>query len=1378
MNKKIFTLLTGAILMFSLAFSASAQNTPPGSHTGGAVWSSPANKLYLGDTVKTLADGANAYYHLKIDSIALVNGAGVEVKASGGILNDSLVLYLGRAINRNGLLDYNHLFIDTLNYARTHKGTLIGGDQFAPFTTESKAEESAASLWCVITRPYEENGAQVASFDFLNKQQKALLEVSVDSAKTGSNDRKEYATADSAYARSGLSSWGFSAVYKNKGLPQRKPLYTEVPGKPDIVAVLCIDTMAYAGGAGEFKVVVREVPANFVNGTGEDYGNVPGLLFFTIWSPAPFLLDAEDINTHFGTYPDGDNSERNFSMPGISDENNPFLDGNLRAVYIDSASYGLRITLPTGFPEWDGTALSPSSSITGYGVDTVRGSYLDSLGYLWIHEDAATNAKYLRALNEYWTVSTGNTKHLKLGLDGNLRSVERGNYYNAVGDSTGYGQYAWRFIYDPATDDIAVNTFQATYSPYEFLPELAAYYGTTAKNWTDSVVLARFTFFADTLALDSAELRKTYSSFTNWQDLFASTSTEWWRAATVPLTPGDSTDGDGFYEFNLYHKLYVTSQNLLTSEEPVVTLGQDDGTTTIINFGLYDQCKAGGGIGNRASIPPGVYLIRSEGGQYLHVPLYSVHDSAEWTNLNTDVHPELLPSFQWIVEKRYTDPAYTNSSQITLVNREFPWLRFENIQLTIDQKKLDLYPDFDWNIREVTNSSTTSFADRGTNTHSFIDLTTVTDKDGKLVISDPYLGYTYIDSKVADTAIYAFNYKFGQYDRYLSKNDDNVADSVVYAQSDNFYTRLYFKLDTVTDKFGKLAEYGYPVQGSKGKTQIPGLVQLVRQPYRLVYQDPYKFVCYNNLSVVNGTDHNYRLGSAGEFKDILGIPSFYLRNVYYNETLGDTYFALVQLFDYTSTLSGTYDTEDDMMDALEAYLKRMYGEVYAEKVVENLQLGKNKNGQWNPGILVAAVNVDDGTARLQAQVRADNETRVSTFRRTGLADPIYRRFNTEKEGTPDDSPDTVKFFTINEQPHYQLFENQGNLTDQKRYWTNPKAGLLQQFDGGKQYLGLVNTLANEVEMKKYNVSTAIFVDTAYINRGTGPIKPQYMLAVRPHIVEAALGCNDVGEPTVPLPGYVYAHYLINAYDSAHLDGGVEDVDYLWDYGWSRLVFTPAIHANDALYILGDAADLFNAEGKAIKSDKYEKLFNKTSDNTGFALKVDKLDAYCKELGIKKIELGDNTHKDCVFSFRLIERHNNEEFLIESETTVRGEDNPILRPCDGGWVKVQNGVPCISRGLDHVKDIGEGDVFNVVKASDVLPVSNEEVAAVTPVTVTGNTGSVSILNAAGKKVVINNILGQAVATTVLASDNATVQVPITGIVIVSVEGEPAVKAQVK
>lgn len=77
-----------------------------------------------------------------------------------------------------------------------------------------------------------------------------------------------------------------------------------------------------------------------------------------------------------------------------------------------------------------------------------------------------------------------------------------------------------------------------------------------------------------------------------------------------------------------------------------------------------------------------------------------------------------------------------------------------------------------------------------------------------------------------------------------------------------------------------------------------------------------------------------------------------------------------------------------------------------------------------------------------------------------------------------------------------------------------------------------------------------------------------------------------------------------------------------------------------------------------------------------------------------------------------------------------------------------------------------------------PTANESVAdAVEGVKVVGGNGYVEIQGAAGKNVVVTNILGKVIANTVLTSDNQTINVPA-GIVVVAVEGEEAAKAVVK
>ncbi|MDR2913384.1 MAG: DUF6383 domain-containing protein [Tannerella sp.] len=162
-----------------------------------------------------------------------------------------------------------------------------------------------------------------------------------------------------------------------------------------------------------------------------------------------------------------------------------------------------------------------------------------------------------------------------------------------------------------------------------------------------------------------------------------------------------------------------------------------------------------------------------------------------------------------------------------------------------------------------------------------------------------------------------------------------------------------------------------------------------------------------------------------------------------------------------------------------------------------------------------------------------------------------------------------------------------------------------------------------------------------------------------------------------------------------------------------------------------------------------------------------------------IALDDNTHKDWVFSFRLIEK-GADDFVIESEVSERNTAaGAVIRPGYGGWIKSQNGVPVLTRS-DERDLMGEagGAVFNVKQSSN--PVSNETVVdrdVASKVIIAGGTGNVTILHAAGKKVIIRNMLGQIVANTVISSDNEVVSVP-SGVVVVVVENEIGMKAIVR
>ena len=93
-------------------------------------------------------------------------------------------------------------------------------------------------------------------------------------------------------------------------------------------------------------------------------------------------------------------------------------------------------------------------------------------------------------------------------------------------------------------------------------------------------------------------------------------------------------------------------------------------------------------------------------------------------------------------------------------------------------------------------------------------------------------------------------------------------------------------------------------------------------------------------------------------------------------------------------------------------------------------------------------------------------------------------------------------------------------------------------------------------------------------------------------------------------------------------------------------------------------------------------------------------------------------------------------------------------------------------LDRNRD----QALRFVIEKQAAPTANEGIE-VSEVKVIAGNGQITIMGAAGKQVVVSNILGKVVASQTITSDNATIAVPA-GIIAVAVEGEAAVKAIVK
>ena len=416
----------------------------------------------------------------------------------------------------------------------------------------------------------------------------------------------------------------------------------------------------------------------------------------------------------------------------------------------------------------------------------------------------------------------------------------------------------------------------------------------------------------------------------------------------------------------------------------------------------------------------------------------------------------------------------------------------------------------------------------------------------------------------------------------------------------------------------------------------------------------------------------------------------------------------------------------------------------------------------NTGVTKKVGIADDGmSAGLKVQLL--NETRTSAFTVEPSTTPLYRRFNNVAlSESATDGRDSLRFFeTIRKE--YLMDENNSNLTD-----------------ANVDYLGMWT--ADKATGLSFQI------DTAWVNRGAGYIKPQYLISVAHNDFAGTPGkpCTEDGphvdkdgnitdaehcvHATPAIPGFERAKYLVSFQDSVDVYG--QDKPYAdIKGGYTRVGFVEGIRVADTLWILP-------AEFVALANDK---------------ISFDALEAYndsVKNLASKsyliKNQLDGNEHKNYTWSFRYVHPENagnvteegvENQFLFESNNY----DNKIIAPENAAWLKIQNGCVVLtdkSSTFSHAATGGDGAlIFNVEnKVDDQLATDNEEIAT-SEVTVIALQGAVRVANAEGKKVVITNILGQTVANTVITSSDATIAAP-QGVVVVAVEGEEAVKAIVK
>ena len=585
---------------------------------------------------------------------------------------------------------------------------------------------------------------------------------------------------------------------------------------------------------------------------------------------------------------------------------------------------------------------------------------------------------------------------------------------------------------------------------------------------------------------------------------------------------------------------------------------------------------------------------------------------------------------------------------------------------------------------------------------------------------------------------YTFNY-WHPYatDKYIAKSTDSTL--TVLDGKDAFV------IDTLTERWYNNSKifatvdipYGYKVSDDVAKNRIKGLKTLVRTAYEVSYKDGKGEL--NEWKVNKEDKFNVGSSATGHQQSYTTYYAFFKEN---NHISGKHYYAIV---------NAAYDNYSN-----------------ATKYV----LGYQKAG----------VSDYDGAATLKNQVLG--ETRTSAFAIEPDNTPLYRRFSSlELEGNEGDKADTLRFIEKYRKEYLQVENNKNFMKE------------------GIDFLGIYTP-------DKTEDGLSFIVDTAWVNRGSGNIKPQYLISIDRNDFEGVEGvpCTEddhhftaEGKPTdkwhcvhakPAVPGFERGKYLINFHDFANkygwstLSNGEQDADYMWKK-YDRAGFVEAIRVADTLYILRD-------EFKNLPNEKINFAdLNKAEEDAWTAAK--KAGVSEDEFVSHKYILSGDNHKYVTWSMRFVNKEvaaNEVEadraFLFESMKSkhVSGYNNSAMgdiAPTYAAWLRMQNG--CLVLSDDRSSNFDEmntgGDdalIFNVEQGDDIAT-DNETIDAVEGISVVAGNGTVTVQGAAGKSVVITNILGKVIAETVLTSDNATISVPA-GIVAVAVDGEEAVKAIVK
>ena len=818
----------------------------------------------------------------------------------------------------------------------------------------------------------------------------------------------------------------------------------------------------------------------------------------------------------------------------------------------------------------------------------------------------------------------------------------------------------------------------------------------------------------------------------------------------------------------------------------------DGGTPTFASQNITVKTSADYSSLTLTTIPSGVYLIQYKAGGSYNTEKVGSYVFANlagyfgWAAQARNQEFKHMPAAQWVVEKKGT----SSIAPISITNREF----------SDDSYKTSYQIPSDMQLFAVEGSANEVFYFNGNqkDTVSFIKV----DED---LVKDAKLGYKYVSENEAKVQTYLFNYLHGlALDKYL--NVPSGKDSIV--RVDETGAKASFRLQVVVkdDKYGYgdgLVRNVYRITDGKGRyltydgTTKKYMMKTYPTDYFLKENNDIEGKEYYTLVEANLLNTSMTQAQAQAWypewckgmavADAMTIEEQYTPeggSATYVTVGGTSYLAYPGSSDIVAVAMYDKDGQrlvDDNSKVDYYTYQNVNGKIALKKVGAAQYASRNYAS--------VKVSVDDNTldltrGSLDDKFYSNQEIRTSAFAVAMDDSPLYRRFNNAALGeNVNDGPDSLTFVE-SVRNEYLMDEWNPNLTTET-----------------VDYAGIWNKDKAEGKL-------AFRIDTAWLNRGLGNIKPQYLISVARDDQEGVetVPCTEAGphvdangnittDPSKCVhaqhgrAGFAYGKYLVNFSDSAQafIDREAKVNPYMFttnssaNSSYTRVGFVKAIHAGDSLFVLTNGFE--NVEPAKLDTATIIANYKKA-----------KLENFIVDL------VGDK-HKNVTWSFRYInpdkagavtEEGAENAFLFESNVygekdqnyrTVNGDADRAIAPTyAAAWLKMHNGclvLTDINSQFSSAKTNGDGAlIFNVAqKDEEDMVTSNDNINNVEGVSVVAGNGTVTIQGAAGKSVVISNILGKVVAETVLTSDNATITVPA-GIVAVAIDGEEAVKVVVK